>query len=190
MPPVTRAITDPQIGFAFHDYCGFAELRTYLGTPEALQLTCDAQHALTWRNAHRVQARTRLPMLATEFGNIDDGEELERSLSRSDAAFTGWQYWHYGTFSPGQLRHLVRTYPTATAGTPVSLRFDPTTGTMRYRYRPRPGVTEIAVSDVHYPDGYRVKVTGGHVTSMPGASLISVVATPGAVVTTVSVTRR
>ncbi len=192
-PPLTPAITDPQIGFAFHDYCAFGELSTYLGLPSELQQGCDLHHDLTWGNAAAFEARTGLPQLVTEFGNIDDATELERSLRRSDATFTGWQYWHYGAgfapreasiepFSPTQLRHLVRTYPVATAGTPESLSFDPDTGEMRYSYKPRDLAvpTEIAVSDVHHPDGYEVAVTGGHVASAAGAAHVLVKADAGA----------
>jgi endoglycosylceramidase len=186
-PPLTPAIDDPQVAFAFHDYCGFGELSTYFGSPPELQQTCDVQHAITWRNAAAVYRRTGLPQLMTEFGNIDNGVEIERALRLADAAFTGWQYWHYGAgfalrpastepFSPDQLRHLSRTYPAATAGTPVDLSFDPATGEMRYSYVPRDlgAPTEIALSDVHYPRGYDVAVTGGHVadTSSTGRVLI------------------
>jgi endoglycosylceramidase len=186
-PPLTPAITDPQIGFAFHDYCAFGELSTYLGLPAALQASCDLYHDLTWLNAATFEARTGLPQLVTEFGNIDDATELERSLRRSDATFTGWQYWHYGEgfaprpestepFTPTQLQHLVRTYPRATAGVPGALSFDPASGEMRYRYAPRSlgAPTEIAVSDVHYPDGYAAEVSGGRATSASGASVLTI----------------
>ncbi len=191
-PPLTPAIADPQVAFAFHDYCAFGELSTYLGSPPELQQTCDVHHGITWANAATFKARTGLPQLVTEFGNIDDGAELERSLRLSDDTFTGWQYWHYGAgfdlrpastepFSPDQLQHLARTYPSATAGTPIDLSFDPASGEMRYSYVPRDlGVpTELALSDVHYPLGYEVEVTGGHVMDTPGASRVLVDADAG-----------
>jgi endoglycosylceramidase len=201
-PPFTPAIRDPQVGFAFHDYCGFGELTTYTGAPAELQILCDGYHDLTWQHAADFQTRTGLPNLVTEFGNNDDPVELDRSLERADAAFTGWQFWHYGSGfglrpDPGdpltdvQRRHLVRTYPRATAGIPGSLAFDPGTGEMRYSYRPLAlGVpTELALSDVHYPDGYEVVVTGGHVTSPPGAPVITIDADPGAAAVDVVVRR-
>ncbi len=191
-PPMTPAIDDPQVAFAFHDYCAFGELSTYFGSPPELQQTCDVHHAITWQNAATVFKRTGLPQLVTEFGNIDDGAELERSLRLSDDTFTGWQYWHYGAgfglrpastepFSADQLQHLARTYPAATAGTPVDLSFDPATGEMRYSYVPRNlGVpTEIALSDVHYPRGYDVAVTGGHVAGTSSAGRVLIDAEPG-----------
>jgi endoglycosylceramidase len=202
-PPVTPVVSDPQVAFAFHDYCAFGELSTYLDLPKELQLTCDAYHDRTWANAAAMRARSGWPQLVTEFGNIDDAAELDRALSRSDAAFTGWQYWAYGggfqvrpastePFSPTQLSRLSRTYPTATAGAPGPLAFDPATGVMTYSYAPpaRAGgpPTEIAVSDVHDPHGYAVQVEGGHVVSGPGAPRLLVAAAPGA--TRVSVTVR
>jgi endoglycosylceramidase len=189
-PPFTPAITDPEVGFAFHDYCAFGELSTYLALPSALQVGCDAYHELTWANAATMRARTGLPQLVTEFGNIDDPVELARSLTRSDATFTGWQYWHWGQLSAGQLGQLVRTYPTATAGAPGPYSFDPATGEMHYRYIPgtQPGPTTIAVSDVHYPTGYAVAVDGGRITSAAGARVITVEAAAGA--TSVAVTVR
>jgi endoglycosylceramidase len=192
-PPLTPAIDDPQVAFAFHDYCAFGELSTYVGSPPELQQTCDVHHGITWQNAATFKARSGLPQLVTEFGNIDDGTEIERALRFSDDTFTGWQYWHYGSgfglrpastepFSPDQLQHLARTYPTATAGTPTDLSFDPASGEMRYSYVPRPlGVpTEIALSDVHYPQGVDVDVTGGHVVGTPSARNVLVDADPGA----------
>ena len=191
-PPLTPAVDDPQVGFAFHDYCAFGELSTYLGLPAELQQGCDLHHDLTWQNAATFRARTGWPQLVTEFGNIDDGTELERSLRRSDATFTGWQYWHYGAgfgpraastepFTPTQLRHLVRTYPVATAGEPGPLSFDPDTGVMRYSYTPRDlGVpTEIALSDVHYPQGVEISTTGAAV-GIEGNGRIVLEARPGA----------
>jgi endoglycosylceramidase len=203
-PPLTPAITDPNVAFAFHDYCAFGELSTYLGLPKDLQVTCDAFHDLTWQNAATFRARTGLPQLVTEFGNIDDAAELDRALRRSDAAFTGWQYWHYGNggfgprpastepFTPTQLSRLVRTYPVATAGTPGPLSFDPSTGEMHYRYTPSPagGTTEIATSDVHYPHGYAATVTGGHLASEPGAARILVEPDAGAAQVEVTVRAR
>jgi endoglycosylceramidase len=190
-PPITPEVTDPEVAFAFHDYCAFGELSTYLHLPSALQIGCDAYHDLTWANAATMRARTGMPQLVTEFGNITDPVELARSLQHSDAALTGWMYWHYGPgravsadpgepFTPGQLQQLVRTYPTATAGTPLAYTFDAATGTMHYAYRPTAkGQTSIAVSDVHYRNGWTASAGGGRITSAAGATPILVTPDPG-----------
>ena len=75
----------------------------------------------------------------------------------------------------GKLRALVRTYPQATAGTPLRLSFDTGTGAFRYRYRPDPAVTaptRVFVSPLHYPDGYRVRMTHGSVVRRAGQVLL------------------
>src|SRR6185295_8296986 len=67
-----------------------------------------------------------------------------------------------------KLKMLERTYPQATAGIPVSLSFDPDTAAFDYKYTPRAaaGPTEIYVPvALHYPQGYKVAVTGARVTS-------------------------
>ena len=197
-----RPIADPQIGFAFHDYCAFGELSTYLGLPAALQQGCDLHHDLTWGNAATFEARTGLPQLVTEFGNIDDGDRaravaaplrrhlhrlavlaLRRRLRSREASSE--------PFTETQLQHLVRTYPVATAGTPGPMSFEPSTGEMRYSFTPRAASapTEIAVSDVHYPAGYEVVVTGGRVTSAAGAARVTIEADAGATAVTVTVRR-
>lgn len=192
-PPVTPPISDEHVAFSFHDYCQVSQSAIYLGLPEELVGLCPLQFERTWSNAEAFLQRTGIPALVTEFGDIDP-TVLSGTLSRADEHFIGWQYWHYDSvygpnpepdpFTGKVGRHLVRTYPQATAGTPVSLNFDPATGEFDYTYRPDRGhgPTEIYVSDLHYPNGYVVDVRGGTVTSEPGASVVTIKAsTPGKV---------
>ncbi|GAA2785963.1 cellulase family glycosylhydrolase [Saccharopolyspora taberi] len=198
-PPLTPAIDDEQVAFSFHDYCVASQSAIYLGMPEELIGLCPVQHDLTWGHADAFTGRTGLPALVTEFGDVDP-EVLGHTLSRADDRFTGWQYWHYESITGPQPeedpflseagRQLVRTYPRATAGTPEAMDFDPATGDFRYTYRPAgTALTEIYVSDLHYPDGYEVSVDGGEVTSAPGAPVVTVRA-GGAGPVTVAVHRR
>ncbi|MCP9621242.1 glycoside hydrolase family 5 protein [Nocardia otitidiscaviarum] len=183
-PPITA----PDIGFAPHDYCIPSQLAIYLGLPAGLRALCGVQQDKTWGNIDAFTRRTGIPTLVTEFGD-GDATVLRNTLVRADERFIGWMYWHYasrfGAGGPrpdpfhGELgRELVRTYPRATAGVPGRMVFDPADGDFAYRYTPRPaaGPTEIYVSDLHYPDGYRVRVEGGTVTSAPGARVVTVVA--------------
>jgi endoglycosylceramidase len=191
-PPLTPKVTDPQLGFAFHDYCAFGELSTYLDLPSALQAGCDAYHDLTWANAATFRARTGWPQLVTEFGNIADPVELARALRHSDATLTGWMYWHYGPgravptdpgepFTAGQLQQLSRAYPSATAGVPGAYAFDPATGALHYAYTATSAaLTTISLGDVHYPDGWAGTVTGGHVVPTAVPHELAIAATPGA----------
>ena len=156
------------------------------------------QHEATARRMKAVHA-------VTEFGASDDLTIIRNVTRLADEQLTSWFYWHYknwgdpttqsqesgeqGLFADdGDLsslklpkaRLLVRTYPQATAGVPVSLSFDPDTGLMRYRYRPRRATapTEIFLSPLHYPDGYEVVVTGGRVVGDDGR-VATVAATRG-----------
>ena len=59
-----------------------------------------------------------------------------------------------------KLRQLVRTYPQATAGTPLDISYDATTGPFSMTYTPEarrsPRPTQIFVSPLHLPHGYDV----------------------------------
>ncbi|MCB1268157.1 MAG: hypothetical protein KDB19_08535, partial [Microthrixaceae bacterium] len=58
-------------------------------------------------------------------------------------------------------------------------RFEPSTGSFTFRYRPDPSVeapTSIVVPQRVYPDGYRVEVSGGTVTSAPNSGRLTVLA--------------
>ncbi|MFC4126323.1 cellulase family glycosylhydrolase [Nocardia rhizosphaerae] len=175
-------ITSPNIVFSPHDYCIPSQLAIYLDLPEELRAVCPVQQDKTWANIDAFTDRTDIPTLVTEFGD-GDPTVLRNTTTRADERFIGWHYWHYsaGEGDPfrGDLgRELVRTYPRATAGTPEAMIFDSGTGDFAYRYRPRAASapTEIYVSDLFHPDDYEVRVTGGRVTSAPGARIVTVVA--------------
>ncbi|MBF6329368.1 cellulase family glycosylhydrolase [Nocardia transvalensis] len=201
-PPLTPAITDPAIGFSFHDYCVFNEAAIYLGLPRELVGLCGVQHDRTWSNYETFEARTRIPALVTEFGGDTRADTAARTLDRADQRLVGWMWWHYNSIEgPGDRpdpftgdlgRQLVRTYPRATAGTPLSLSFDARTGEMRYRYRPENlGVpTEITTSDLHYPNGYTVDVQGGRATSAPDSRVVTIEADSGALAVDVVIRAR
>lgn len=193
-PPKTPALTDADIAFAPHDYCIPSQLAIYLGLPQELRALCVPQQDLTWTHIDELTERANIPTVITEFGD-GDPTVLKNTLARADERFIGWQYWHYSSVAgptPGQDpflsdvgRQLVRTYPQATAGEPGRMIFDADNGDFAYRYFPRAATkpTEIFVSDLHYPDGYVVSVDGGHVTSAPGARVVTVVADGNAPVT-------
>lgn len=187
-----RAVTDPGVVFAPHDYCIPSQTAIYLGQSEGLTRLCPAQQDHTWANIDAVTARTGLPTVVTEFGDTDPAV-LPNTLRNADERFVGWMYWHYGSTrgpdytepdpftdpasQPPIGHYLVRTYPQATAGTPMSMRFDPQTGAFTYTFRPgarsqEPGPagdTVISVSSLHYPGGYAAEIDGGTITSAAGA---------------------
>ncbi|MRH91427.1 cellulase family glycosylhydrolase [Nocardia sp. SYP-A9097] len=181
-PPITA----PNIAFAPHDYCIPSQLAIYLGLPAFLRALCPVQQDKTWGNIDSFTQRTQLPSLVTEFGD-GDPTVLRNTVIRADERFVSWQYWHYASgFGAGGIRpdpflgdigrQLVRTYPQATAGTPGRMIFDSATGDFAYRYTPHAAAkpTEIYVSDLHYPNGYEVRVEGGTVTSAAGARVVTV----------------
>jgi endoglycosylceramidase len=85
-----------------------------------------------------------------------------------------------------KLAVLVRPYPQLIAGTPVGWSWNATDRVFRLTYvTKRPGgrrlaaglATQVFVPGLHYRRGYRVRVTGGRVTSMPDAAELTIVAT-------------
>ena len=75
------------------------------------------------------------------------------------------------------LRQIVRPYPEATAGTPLSISFDTETRLFTYRFRSDRSVkvpTVIFVPKVQYPAGFTVAVNGGAAKAEPEQSRVSV----------------
>ncbi|QLY28052.1 cellulase family glycosylhydrolase [Nocardia huaxiensis] len=182
-------ISGPGIAFAPHDYCIPSQLAIYSGLPAFLRGLCPLQQGKSWGNIDAFAQRTGIPTLVTEFGD-GDPTVLANTLVNADDRFIGWHYWQYGggvsdPFLGDAGRRLVRTYPQATSGTPGRMIFDPDTGDFAYRYTPRPTgkPTEIYVSDLHYPNGYRVRVDGGTVTSSADARVLTVEASGSSPVT-------
>jgi endoglycosylceramidase len=77
-----------------------------------------------------------------------------------------------------KLRILDRAYPQAVAGTPEQFQFRQSTGVFNLRYSTKAPAgyrlarsvrTVVFVPRIHYPDGYRVRVTGARVVSPPGS---------------------
>ncbi|KPM54654.1 hypothetical protein ACG83_14355 [Frankia sp. R43] len=120
----------------------------------------------------------------------------------------GWFYDEPVTGRPrtgigaGQVRaaatppaEVVRPYPAAVAGIPESYGSD-ASGVFRLTYRtssavrgafPAGTATAIVVPGWSYSSGYQVRVTGGQVTSAPGAGVLCVVASAGAAEVSVEV---
>ena len=176
-----------QLGFSWHSYCPEVFFESQ-GVPGGDVEKC-------WefnrgRQAHALeQARTMNAVaMMSEWGATDNTRAIHIDAAAADESLMGWTHWAYkrwndpttaddaqGLFRDdsrfasvkrAKLRELVRTYAQATAGTPLTMRFDTTTGDFTFRYRPDPSITaptRIFVSPLHYPDGYRVEVRGGRV---------------------------
>lgn len=193
-PPtsIRRPGDDPRAGMAFHLYADPSRNDTVVA------------NAVDW------SARRGGPILAGEFGATDDGATISTLVGVLDRGLVPWLFWTYdenlivdphqpptaGNIRAGVLDGLVRPHAVAVAGTPTLQTLDPATRVFRTSWTTvAPGgrrvvassPTEIAVPASDYPDGYRVEVVGGRLTSAPGAAVLTVANEPGASTVTVTV---
>jgi hypothetical protein len=119
------------------------------------------------------------------------------SATNTNALGDGWNSEDLSIFSLSQqtdradinsggraLHQIVRPYPLATAGRPVSMKFDVRSRTFTYRYVADPKVkadTEIFVPKLQYPHGFQVAVQGGVPKPEPALSRLRVRAKTGEV---------
>ncbi len=187
---------EPQLGFSWHSYCPevfFESQGLPIGNVEKCwSFARDRQlHALD--QSRRMRA---VPMMS-EWGATDNLRALQIDAAVADEHLMGWTHWAYkfwrdpttadnaqglfrddrrlSTVKRAKVRTLVRTYAQATAGTPLAMRFDTDSGAFRYRYRPDRGIhepTEIFVSPLHYPRGWRVQVENAHAERRGGSRLL------------------
>ena len=124
------------------------------------------------------------PLLIGEWGLsplAGGADDLYRaSVELADRASSGWFFWSYdaggwGLWNPdgSDAPHadiMVRAYPRAVAGEPVSYGYDESTRCLSLVYEDRPGVegaTEIYVPEArHHPDGWQVHVDEAEWSSM------------------------
>ncbi|WP_162830350.1 cellulase family glycosylhydrolase [Amycolatopsis palatopharyngis] len=203
---------EDQLGYSWHNYCPEVFLESQ-GLPGSDVSKCAEFSDERNRAALEQGERMHAAGLMSEFGATDDIEALAIDTAVADRHFTSWMHWAYkqwndpttadqaqglfhddadlGSGKPEKLRTLVRTYPQATAGTPLELTFDPGTGDFHYRYQPREAAapTEIFVSPLHYPGGYDVTVAGGSTTGTAVGNRI-LVESDGTEPVTVTITGR
>ena len=149
------------------------------------------------RHALDQSRRMRAVPMMSEWGATDNLRALEIDAAVADEHLMGWTHWAYklwrdpttaddaqglfrddrrlSTVKRAKVRTLVRTYAQATAGTPLAMHFDTDSGAFRYRYRPDRSIhepTEIFVSSLHYPRGWRVQVENGRAERRGGSRLL------------------
>ena len=196
---------EDQLGYSWHNYCQDVFLESQglpLGDVENCWAFSQERTDTALAQAERMQAA---PMMS-EWGATDNLRAIEIDAAVADRNLMGWSHWAYkqwqdpttaddaqGMFHDDtdfdsvkeeKLRLLVRTYAQATAGTPLEMSFDAQSGDFAYRYRSQASSapTEIFVSPLHYPDGYRVEVTGGRWEQGPDGLVRVRPDVPGAVV--------
>ncbi|MFN2589190.1 MAG: cellulase family glycosylhydrolase [Actinomycetota bacterium] len=213
-------VRDPagNTGLSFHAYCTAA-----LGLPEPVLRATDVPCALSEEGAFRTHRRAAIrngsALLFSEFGASDDLVDIARLTAMADEFMVSWDYWAYANWNdptgnppaegmfeddldrPGSLKEdkalvLIRTYPQAVAGTPLSFSFDPESPdrTFTITYRTDRSIRQPTVIFVpvkwHYPRGYRVDVEGpARVTSDPNQPRLTLRNT-GTGTVTVTVRRR
>ena len=168
------------VGLTFHTYC-YATDGGSLDVPSDFDRgRCQAMFNASLPRGNQIAAAWNAPMMLTEFGASANPLDATLATRATDAWLTSWFYWHYGRNFYEELEtQLIRTSPQATAGEPLSLAFDPTSGRFEYRYRPSAaatGPTTIFVPDRQYPKGYSATVVGGSVVSAPNSGHLIVVA--------------
>jgi endoglycosylceramidase len=198
----------------FHDYC-FLHVPNGPEPPDfgalcgPLEENVFVEHAKQRTQDASAEQPGGIPSFLTEFGATTDAGDLSRIAADADANLVGWTYWQWLLYddptgshtsglwppsapTPPMLQVLSRTYPTAIAGTPTAMSFDPGSGRFSLSYRNDPRIAEPTVVFVpvamHYPDGYCAAVSSGRVSSAPGAPYLDVEGSDTASVVTVTVT--
>lgn len=184
---------DPKSGMSWHMY-----------TVDAAHEPKVIANAVDWSN------KTGGALLNTEFGAVQDQPTINRMVGEMDNALMPWLYWSYDEFvhdlslpptgsniNETEAAPLIRPHPTAVAGTPTALDFDPAAKVLRFTYSATapggsrlPAGTETIIKvppSVYGSGGYSVKVTGGTVTSAADADELIVTTDPGASSTFVKV---
>jgi len=199
--------------FNVHVYCGQRSGKT--GNPtDIAACAAQEQRSLTTRSEDRTDLGTPAQpggpaWFLSEFGATSNPTLLNRLTAEADRSLVGWAYWSWKFYGDptgssaeglvtagGSLRStasvLSRTYPQAIAGRPTSLSFDPTSGAFHLAYVPDHTVrapTAIFVpTQVRYPSGYCVRVSGGRVTSKPGSQVLLIENAPSGHLVSVQVT--
>jgi len=178
-----------QLGLSWHSYCPAVFFESQ-GLPGGNVESCWSFSDGRQRHALDQAERMNAVPLMSEWGATDNVRAVHIDAEVADRHLMGWTHWAYklwndpttadtdqglfrddrnlATTKTPKLRELVRTYAQATAGTPLSMRFDTTDGSFHFRYRPDRRITaptKIFVSPLHYPKGYVVKVDRGRIVN-------------------------
>lgn len=208
-PTYTKALGDPNAGFAFHDYCTAR-------SPEG----CESEKTV-FKYALAHVKKTKEALLLTEFGSTSAEGDLDGMVAMADANMVPWLEWSFcrcedptgPTEDPlvinpeepptganvGQLalHTLVEPYPQVIAGTPKAWRFERSSGSFTLSYLTKKAskgnfgagaVAEVAAPATTYPDGYTASASGASVVSAPNAPVVELSADSGAKKISLSIT--
>jgi endoglycosylceramidase len=189
----------PRLVFNFHVYCG--DRSPVTGNPTDLlkclqaEETAASEQDITRLSMSSAYQSSGPAIFMSEFGATTSVPLAGFDTEWAGLDQLGWTYWAWkyyddptgssaeGLVQPdGQYSPIVtvlsRTYPQAVAGDPNSIIFNPFTGAFNMVYAPTlsaRGVTTIDIAaSQHYPNGWCAAVKGGHITSKPGATHLTV----------------
>ena len=175
-PPGGEAYLNRTV-MSYHYYCWALGYSSDQEFDPALRFVCDdVLGPMVFNTAGaRAEELGGSARMLTEFGecNPDISHpdyqgtiQCEAVLAEADKHLQSWSYWDTasgGIFWDGEgevnwntVKVFTRPYPPATAGTPVSLSFDPDTRLMEYSYLPNLQIiapTELYVPSLIYPEG-------------------------------------
>lgn len=211
------SMNDPQVGFAFHDYCALA-LVPIPGVPPQ---PCDVLTSITLSNAQAHFDSTGEANLMNEFGAGDSNQVVAGLLDHADQSMLSWMHWAYWAQDFGAvatyglsndlskapegdnikqdlLKVLTRPSPRLIAGTPQSWSWDASTSTFSAAYSnaradgsgsfAANAVSTFFIHPRFFPSGYQVQVTGGKVISSANAAWLQVATLSGVDAITLTVT--
>lgn len=202
------------VGMSFHDQCPTRTAYSLTHDPQIIiegHISCPPVSVSVFRHDRRTMAELGGPGLMTEVASTSDNDVqgLNCLLEQADQFQTGWTYGLSWSNPNDELRRLAsesavdgdapfkesilaRVFPRAVAGVPLSYGFNVRNGRFRMRYVSRPGIvapTVISVpTQIQYPHGYVVRVTGARRISRPDASRLELLNRPGRHTVTVTVT--
>lgn len=137
----------------------------------------DRQQMRDWaKNRSTELDLQQTPLVVGEIGGSDStpgfGQYIDDALAMLDQMGGGWAWWANDPGSWGlvdgqgnetaKVNRLVRTYPRAIAGEPVTFSFIPGAADFNLHFKQKAGVsgpTEIFVPRRHYPDGWELEVS-------------------------------
>lgn len=213
LPSLLGRMDFPNLVYNFHAYCGTRSPVT--GDPTNVtacsdQVLGNMAARLRERSAMSTARQSGGPAwFMSEFGATQSTALLDQITGFARGFNLGWAYWswkfyddptgstHEALAAPnGQLQAtsdiLARPYAQAIAGDPISTSFVATDNSFQLVYAPSSRIAAPTVIYVpgatHYPLGFCTSVTGGHITSPPGAAHLLIESDRAAVRVSVDIT--
>ncbi|HTN99833.1 MAG TPA: cellulase family glycosylhydrolase, partial [Microthrixaceae bacterium] len=207
-PQLVPASDGAQLGLAWHLYCKDTDGGSSVPSDAGITNFCEQRMANGFKAGANLARRlgvgtgsnVGVPRMLNEFGASNDPLDVTIATRMADEQFVSWMYWHGSTALtpidssiPDVVEaQIIRPYPQATAGTPGSLKYVPSSGDFSYKFVPDATITaptSIAVPARAYPAGYQASVANGTITSSEQAGRLTVVPDGSGLPVTVTISR-